>query len=634
MADKPPFDPNKPFEEDKPPFDPSGEFQVADQGFEDGSVFIDPTLDFPGVGRTRAKMFGTDSQSQIKFLKKVNPNIDFTSGPGGEVLFKDPSGKLGYIDKPFSESVKDPKELFQDVLDLGYDVPAGIAQGAATAAGGLAGGLPGAMAAGAASGAGLEKIRQSIGSAMMDQAGDPTSVGMSALFGAISPALFGSGATSGGIAQKALISGKPLEQVTKEQSGLLSRGYEKFGPKISSFFTKAEEPEIRWMKNNLPKIREMEKNPEMYAQKLMSDRQTLVDATNSLGDSAGKNIDKVIGALDQNGVRINVESFAKPINELKSKLIEMSKKEQVPKSLMDEISAIESEIAQELSSKKTGLSLNPETLVLSEQTTNEPLKDVSASLAKKIKDNFNRIQREHGLDIAKTGNIEGIGKAGTTKGSKDIAAAFGKAAGAIEDQIESKSKNFKIEVDGKTISLGDFYKQNKELYGSVQDIENELKSSTKEAFSVDRYKNFIDRFKKPENIILRKKLEEITGKNLGELGTEIRSFAIFSRLKDPTLSFKVPEKLGRTALSTAAGFGMGNFLTGGGFTPLATSAALGYGLSRPATHRAGFALGNFLEKIPRSGNIGLGITPFGAGAGIMQRQMLPWSLMNTEEEKK
>lgn len=634
MADeKPPFDPNKPFEEDKPPFDPNAEFQTPDQGFEDGSVFIDPTLDFPGVGRTRAKMFGTDPQSQIQFLKKVNPTIDFTSGPGGEVLFKDPSGKLGYLDKPFAESIKDPKELFQDVLDLGYDVPAGIAQGAATAAGGLVGGLPGAMAAGAGAGLGLEAIRQMIGRSTMDQKEDPTALALSTGMGAAAPALFGSGATAKDIAQKAVTSGKPLEQVAKEQTGLISRGYEKFGPKISSFFTKAEEPEIRWMKNNLPKIREMEKNPELYAQKLMSDRQSLVDATNSLGDSAGKNIEKVVGVLDQNGVRIDVESFAKPINELKARLVEMSKKETVPKSLMDEISAIEAEVAQELSSKKTGLALNPETLVLSEQTTNEPLKDVSASLAKKIKDNFNRVQKEYGLDIAKTGNIEGTGRAGTTKSSKDIAAAFGKAAGAIEDQIESKASKYKIEVDGKTISLGDFYKQNKELYGSVQDIENELKSSTREAFSVDRYKNFIDRFKKPENIILRKRLEEITGKNLGELGTEIRSFAIFSKLKDPTLSFKVPEKVGRTALSTALGFGIGSAASGGGFVPLAASGALGYGLSRPATHRAGFALGNFLEKIPRSGNIGLGVTPFGAGSGIMQKQMLPWSLMKPEENK-
>jgi len=101
-------------------------------------------------------------------------------------------------------------EFLQDVGDLAYDIPAGIAQGAATAGGGLMGGIPGAMVAGSGTGAGLEGLRQLLGKqAGLKNNANMTQMGLAGGVGALAPALFGSGATAKQIANYAARKGIP-----------------------------------------------------------------------------------------------------------------------------------------------------------------------------------------------------------------------------------------------------------------------------------------------------------------------------------------------------------------------------------------------------------------------------------------
>jgi hypothetical protein len=489
------------------------------------------------------------------------------------------------------------------------------------------------MGAGLASGAAIEKFRQYLGDKIANQKEDDLNVGIAGGLGVLSPMLFGNQASTKAIAKEAIKRGTPEKVFEKTQQGLLGKAYDKIAPKISSLFISADEPEIAWMKNNLHKIKEWEKNPTAYAQQLMKDRDMIVDATKSVAQQAGQNIEKTVSQLDQSGVRLSVDEIMRPIDELKDRLSQMAKKEKVPQSILDELLALEQEVAQELSAKSKGLRLDPNTMVLSEQETTERLKDVSPILARKIKDNLNSVQRRYGLDISKFENIEGAGRAGATKSSKDIAAAFGKAAGQIEDQIEKSASAFKIVDEGQEIPLSQFYRKNKEIYGSIQDVEDEIKTSTRGNFSLDRFRTFLEKFKKPENILLKKEIEQMTNQNLGELGTSARAFGIFGRIKDPSLKLPEQQNLARPALSSALGYGAASALSGGGFVPLAAGTALGYGASRPLSHRLGFQMGNLLQKAPSYKSTGFGTTPFGIGNTMLQKQMLPWSLLNEEETK-
>lgn len=134
-----------------------------------------------------------------------------------------------YVRRPGELSFKalDPSGFdVQDITDVAYDIPAGVATGAATAAGGLVGNIPGAIASGAASAGGLEALRQKLGQyAGIPQDVSGKDVGVSAALGGVSPLLFGTGATAAQIA-KAGIS-------PQSQRSLVTRGIEKSFPTIA-----------------------------------------------------------------------------------------------------------------------------------------------------------------------------------------------------------------------------------------------------------------------------------------------------------------------------------------------------------------------------------------------------------------
>ena len=142
------------------------EFKVGEAPWEQTSEKIvnemHPDIDF--ATRAIYKNFGADPEASFRFLQKKLPNLQLKKDKEGEVLAKRP--------EETEWRRLDPKGFdLQDISDIGYDVPAAVAQGAATAAAGLVGAaaggigaIPAAMAASGFTGAGLEGLRQGIGS--------------------------------------------------------------------------------------------------------------------------------------------------------------------------------------------------------------------------------------------------------------------------------------------------------------------------------------------------------------------------------------------------------------------------------------------------------------------------------------
>lgn len=168
----------------------------------------------PEIGfGTRAflKNFSKSPDASAQFLKSKGFDSKVVNG---NVVAKKPQEK--------EYRVLDPEGFdLQDISDVAYDIPAGVASGAATIAGGLGtlpvgSGIPGAALAGGATSAGLEALRQKIGSmgGIQDNYSG-SDIAIQGAAGAAAPALFGTGAT----ATQALKSG--LSQAS--QRGLIGR---------------------------------------------------------------------------------------------------------------------------------------------------------------------------------------------------------------------------------------------------------------------------------------------------------------------------------------------------------------------------------------------------------------------------
>jgi hypothetical protein len=185
--------------------------------------------------RAIVKNFSNNSKDAAVFLQEKYPDHDVTVNDRGGLYMRkrgDRDWKAVDPDTGFFS-----KDFLNDVTDIGFDTIAGVGTSAATAAGGLAGAgaggigaLPAAAAAGAASSGGLETLRQSLGKALgIKQDYDAANIGMSAGFGAVSPLVFGTGATQKQLLQKALASNLDdagIEALKKSQQGAAGKLYD------------------------------------------------------------------------------------------------------------------------------------------------------------------------------------------------------------------------------------------------------------------------------------------------------------------------------------------------------------------------------------------------------------------------
>jgi len=180
--------------------------------------------------RALSKNFGATPEEQMGYIRRERPDLDVAL-KDGEVYAK-PHGKMeNYkpMDLPFSP-LSDPlgtiKDIPQDLLDIGYDVPAGFAQGALTTLGGLVaaptgpGAIAAASAASAASGGGLESLKQYLGKSLgVNKEMHPEEIAKVAAISAAMPTV-GRWASTGYDAAKSGLSqvAQKMAGMTKEQA--------------------------------------------------------------------------------------------------------------------------------------------------------------------------------------------------------------------------------------------------------------------------------------------------------------------------------------------------------------------------------------------------------------------------------
>lgn len=189
-----------------------------------------------------AKNFANSPDSQIAYLKKQNPDKDFAM-LADQVVTKSKGDQ--------NWKVLDPADLdLQDITDMAYDIPAGIAQGAATTAGFIAGAptgigaMPAAMLASGGSGSALEAARQGIGKlAGIPQDISGGDVAFSGALGAAAPLAFGVDKVKG-----------PLQG---EARGLIKHGIDYLGPSVTEFFTGIDKPTQQYFRNNKEAIADL-----------------------------------------------------------------------------------------------------------------------------------------------------------------------------------------------------------------------------------------------------------------------------------------------------------------------------------------------------------------------------------------
>lgn len=210
----------------------SNEWVDAPEGLSSDSVFVDKNKELDVKGRTYVKNLGTDMQSQLSVIKRLNPDMDVALSPDNEIQVKKKGeDQWSPMDLPASQSIgklfsnigqaaknafsPEPPNLnfsqepWKDIKDVGFDVAASIPQAALTTAAGLAGGLPGAMLGSGVAGAGTEAARQKlaefIGNVDSDYAQnlDPSQIVMAGGAGALAPLVLGTGATSNQVMNQA-----------------------------------------------------------------------------------------------------------------------------------------------------------------------------------------------------------------------------------------------------------------------------------------------------------------------------------------------------------------------------------------------------------------------------------------------
>ncbi len=287
----------------------------------------------------------------LGYLEKQYPNLQWNVIDGEPVVRTPGEGNKWYK--------LDPSTLeASDITDIAYDIPAGAAQGAATAAAGLAGGaatlpaggigaIPAAMAASGALGAGMETIRQYLGTGVQEAGealglditkglrskpgiSEPGHVALAGGIGAILPGGIGTGAAKGQIAKMALKRGLSEEALKKSQSGILRK---KVAPFLGSKFGTKPRALIDAAKEKLSTIIEPDGALAEVPAKVQQLQSTVTEAVRGarkiFGEKIGamhKAASEQIGSFSPEGAKIiRTQEIIAPLTKLKEELQTLAK---------------------------------------------------------------------------------------------------------------------------------------------------------------------------------------------------------------------------------------------------------------------------------------------------------------------
>ena len=541
------------------------------------NVNQDESADVGFWNRFIAKNFAGDTRAAAAYIKQQKPDLD-VSVFGNEVVVKK-KGETNW--KPLDSSSLE----FQDITDIAYDIPAGIAQGLATTAAAIPAGLatggvaalPAGMAASAASGAGLEAARMGVGSAL----GIPDNfkggnVGWAAGLGAAAPLAFGVG--------------KLPQSIQQSGRGLIKRGIDKVGPSLMELATGIPSDIQQAFKQYQPEIKALSESNQPNSiiydvtekiQKGLGNRRT------ELGKKVGEAIDTASGPINIAGAK---SPFMERLNFLKSKPY-ITNAEQA------EINSLQSYynkyfgLAEPYSAFKQTATNAPESravILFNQSSELGPQLDSSINMSKQTYTELpNEINAQRAFDLQQKLNRAA---AWETNMTPETASAKGSARQAYFDI----NKN----LDEATSGLSQEAKNN---YANYKALERDL--ANKFNTPQQTYNTFIGLDKNNKKIALDR-LKQLAGENVLDVSPEVNQIralnAFYDLAVDPYFTpTSKPKNTGLQAAAAALG-SLAGYGTGGGY---AGAAVGGIGAQQAAklagtkqAARAYMNLGSAIDK--------------------------------------
>lgn len=494
--------------------------------------------------RFKIKNFGDDAMQSIAYLKNKYGDAYEFDQKDGQIRIKAPGDKQW--------KVLDPEGFdIQDVTDVAYDIPTGLAQGLATSVAGLAGGalgagagaIPAAMGTGMATGAGIEALRQYAGEKLGVNEMSGKDIAVSGALGAASPLLFGTGASKPMI--KAALGGDDVvrnissklgnfikkdefamtpanlkaaeEYLTRAQTGIVAKPIEKLG----SFFSgipekvlgKMTTPISPYVQNFMEKAgytfnpddvitttkagEIMDFDPDKFASKFVD---TISEETTKKRKELG---DQIAARLDASGKKFN---FGNYLDDLEEFILNLRTSKNLTKA--DEATIKKAEkLAYDYLTTDVRV-IDPVTGRMFRQLDSNgvPLRkivdDASATEAMRIKNSMNDF-----LDFASRGGDK------KSPISKELMRKFGGIHKKVSDDLYNA-------IDGSELRAA--YRQNEELgeyvgrkINSEENALKALKNMDKKTFSIlnSRLKQF----------------DDMHGTQLSELGDVVQNWNYFAK---------------------------------------------------------------------------------------------------------
>lgn len=579
--------------------------------------------DFSVADRFVAKNLSPTPEDAVSYLQKKHPGLEITS-VDGEIRARaagkkgaknlEPYRVLDPGDLPSDDSwqmsdlVLHPakgfagygrdlwrgaKEGVMDVTDVLGDVGSGMATSAANVAGGLggalagaplgppgmlAGGLAGAAAAGGATGLGLEAMKQRLAQAVGAQGEGLNNFNLAVAggAGAVSPILFGSGASKAAI-QAAGVSAASQRGGLGVARDLAAPALQKLGEKFSGIPRDA----IKGLSDNLPEIVAAEKSPQGLTSMVRGAKTSLKDAFTSAKASTNAGVDGALSGAE--GAMVNMQptvaelqaaiaraesSAAGTGNEMSKELV-AALREKLDKILMHDVETTSTEMVPGKLLDEFGKPLMSPREVTS--TTRQAVSELAPRDAVEVK---KMLAEAAELGATGTGEVGGraLGKSYVDKGVMHPLAGAKKMLDASLDEAvpglaDATSRQAEVLQAQKT--LAPYFKTDKVTAKTLRNM-----SSADKQILVEQLTAF----------------DAAHGTDLLGAARKVEAYQVFHRPGVLPISMNKASGLVRAGAGVGIGAGAGeavdHILPGGGHKGRIIGGALGAGLASPAFVRA------------------------------------------------
>jgi hypothetical protein len=368
------------------------------------------------------------------------------------------------------------------------------------------------MAASGVTGAGLEGLRQGIGSwlGIEDNASKEQAL-LAGATGVVSPLMFGTGA---GAKEALKYAGKEgAKDLLQTQRGLLGRGYDAtagyVGPKLGALVSGENAKVIKKAAEILPEIKAADTNPEIRSLPLKEVAQEVPRKLKNLTTETGRRLEDLRGMIDnQPGLILTGEGAATQ----RTGSIQATEFIHPFRDLAEKLSAGGAATEAQLKDAQTLAR------VIEQEFKGLP-DNLTAAQVDTLRKRFKERAQQYGLNYGKTGQAVG-GTEGASAIDAQIALAFEESRRKMNDSIISRLEAMGPEYADEYAKLNDQYsylkgvaKENNNKFKTSKSVSDFLARSTKDDLEAQ---NLID-------------IQNITGVNLEDLATRDQALRTFSK---------------------------------------------------------------------------------------------------------